>query len=128
MYGLRTVVHVFHGVRFSPASIRYFVGVNCLPIKLLIVTEETRTPWNTCTTVRSPYIRGKLSYKTEFKDGSVSFSESFDPDDPTLIDRFPDYTTETDLGERPPTPTQQRDKNSKREASMKKKNMSAIPQ
>jgi hypothetical protein len=27
-------------------------------------------------TIRSPYIRGKLSYKTEFKDGSVSFSES----------------------------------------------------
>jgi hypothetical protein len=61
-------------------------------------------------------IRGKLSYKTEFKDGSVSFSESFDPDDPTLIDRFPDYTIETDLGERPPTPTQQREKNSKRKA------------
>jgi hypothetical protein len=40
----------------------------------------------------------------------VSFSESFDPDDPTLIDRFPDYTTETDLGERPPTPTQRRGK------------------
>jgi hypothetical protein len=40
----------------------------------------------------------------------VSFSESFDPDDPTLIDRFPDYTIETDLGERPPTPTQQREK------------------
>jgi len=96
--------------------------------KYLIDTEETRTPWNKFTTVRSPYIRGKLSYKTEFKDGSVSFSESFDPDDPTLIDRFPDYTTETDLGERPPTPTQQRDKNSKRKASKKKKNLSAIPQ
>jgi hypothetical protein len=42
----------------------------------------------------------------------VSFSASFDPDDPTLIDRYPDYTTETDPGERPPTPTQQRGKNS----------------
>ena len=112
----------------STQTISNFIGRQLTPTKYLIDTEETRTPWNTCTTVRSPYIRGKLSYKTEFKDGSVSFSESFDPDDPTLIDRFPDYTTETDLGERPPTPTQQRDKNSKREASMKKKNMSAIPQ
>ena len=31
------VVHVFHGVRFSSVAIRYFVGVNCLPIKLRIV-------------------------------------------------------------------------------------------
>ena len=31
-------------------------------------TEEPRTPWNKCTAVRSPYIRGKLTYKTEFKD------------------------------------------------------------
>jgi hypothetical protein len=55
-------------------------------------------------TIRSPYIRGKLSYKTEFKDGSVSFSESFDPDDPSLIDHHPDYTADTDLGDRSPTP------------------------
>ena len=87
-----------------------FIGRQLTPTKYLIDTEETRTPWNTCSTLRSPYIRGKLSYKTEFKDGSVSFSESFDPDDPTLIDRFPDYTIETYLGERPPTPNQQREK------------------
>jgi hypothetical protein len=94
----------------STQTMSNFIGRQLTPTKYLIDTEETRTPWNTCTTVRSPYIRGKLSYKTEFKDGSVSFSESFDPDDPTLIDRFPDYTIETDLGERPPTPTQQREK------------------
>jgi hypothetical protein len=70
----------------------------------------------------------RTSYKTEYRDGSVSFSESFDPDDPTLIDRYPDYTTETDLGERPPTPTQRREKNSMRKTSKKKKTMSAIPQ
>jgi hypothetical protein len=46
------------------------------------------------------------------------------PDD----SRFPDYTTETDLGERPPTPTQRREKNSMRKSSNKKKTMSAIPQ
>ena len=51
----------------------------------------------------------KLTYKTEFKDGSMSFSESFDPDDPALIDRYPDHTTETYLNDRPPTPTKQRD-------------------
>ena len=59
--------------------------------------------------MRSPYIRGKLTYKTEFKDGSMSFSESFDPDDPVLIYRYADYTAETNLSDRPPTPTQQRD-------------------
>ena len=72
-----------------------FIGSQFTPTKYLN-TEESRTPWNKFTTVQSPYIRGKLSYKTEFKDGSVSFSESFDPDDPALIDRYPDYTTETD--------------------------------
>ena len=36
MYGLRTAVHLFHGVRDSSLS-RYFVGVNCLPIKLFLV-------------------------------------------------------------------------------------------
>ena len=40
----------------------------------------------------------------------MSFSASFDPDDPTLIDRYPNYTSETDPSERPPTPTQQRGK------------------
>ena len=43
------------------------------------------------------------------------------------IHRYPDYTTETDLGDRPPTPTQQRDENSKRKACKKKTNLSAIP-
>ena len=52
-------------------------------------------------------MKGKIYYKTEFKDGSVSFSESFDPDDPSLTDRHPDYNA--DLGDRPPTPIQQRD-------------------
>jgi hypothetical protein len=103
-----------------------FTGRQLTPTKYLD-TEESRKPWKKCTAVRSPYIRGKLSYMTEFKDGSVSFSESFDPDDPVLIDRYPDYTAETDLGDRPPTPTQQRDENSKRQASKEKTNLSAIP-
>jgi hypothetical protein len=72
-----------------------FIGRQLTPTKYLD-TEEPQTPWNKFTAVRSPYIRGKLAYKTEFKDGSVSFSESFDPDDPSLIDRYPDYTIETD--------------------------------
>jgi hypothetical protein len=73
-----------------------FIGRQLTPTKYLD-TEEPRTPWNKCTAVRSPYIRGKLTYKTEFKDGSVSFSESFDPDDPALLDHYPDYTTEQTL-------------------------------
>ena len=40
-------------------------------------------------------------------------SQSFDPDEPSLIDRYPDYTAETDLSDRPPTPTQQPDERSK---------------
>jgi hypothetical protein len=65
--------------------------------------EESQKPWRNCTSVRSPYIRGKLCYKTEFEDGSVSFSETFDPDDPSLMDRHPEYDTDTHLGDRPPT-------------------------
>jgi hypothetical protein len=87
-----------------------FIGRQLTPAKYLD-TEESRIPWNKCTAVRSPYIRGKLTYKTEFKDGSISFSELFDPDDPALIDRYPDYTAETDLSDRLPTSTQQRDVN-----------------
>ena len=36
-------------------------------------------------------MRGKICYKTEFEDGLESFSEAFDPDDQSLIDRHPDY-------------------------------------
>ena len=42
---------------------------------------------------------GQLCYKVEFKDGSVSYSEAFDPDDPTLIDRYPEYDTDKHLGD-----------------------------
>ena len=43
-----------------------FIDRQLTPAKYLD-TEEPRTPWNTCTAVRSPYIRGQLTYKTEFK-------------------------------------------------------------
>jgi len=73
-------------------------------------------------------MRGKICYKTEFEDGSVlSFSEAFDPDDSSLIDRHPEYDTDTYLGDRPPTPTQQRDERCKLKASRKKSNLSTIP-
>ena len=54
-------------------------------------------------------------------------SEAFDPDDPTLIDRHPEYDTDKYLGDRLPTPTQQRDERYKLKASRKKSNLSAIP-
>jgi hypothetical protein len=38
-------------------------GRHLTPIKYLD-TEESQKPWRKCTSVRSPYIRGKLSYKT----------------------------------------------------------------
>ena len=47
-------------------------------------------------------------YKMEL-DGPVSSSEAFDPDDPPRMDRYPEYDTDKHLGDRPPTPTQQRD-------------------
>ena len=48
-----------------------------------------------------------LCYKTEFRDRTESSPEAFDPDDPTLIDRYPRYDTDTHLSDRPPTPTKQ---------------------
>ena len=57
-------------------------------------------------------MRGKLCYKMEFEDGSVSFSEAFDPEY--------DIDTHAHLGDRPPTSTQQRDKRCKRKVSRKK--------
>jgi hypothetical protein len=38
-----------------------FTGRQLTPTKYLD-TEESRKPWNKCTAVRSPYIRGKLTY------------------------------------------------------------------
>jgi hypothetical protein len=38
-----------------------------------------------------------LCYKTEFRDGSESYSEALDLDDPTIIDRYPRYDTDTHL-------------------------------
>ena len=97
-----------------------------MPTKYLNA-EESQKPWRKCTSVRSPYMRSKICYKTEFEDGSVSFSEAFDPDDPSLIDRHPEYNTDTHLGDKPRTPTQQRDERYKLKASRKKSNLSAIP-
>jgi hypothetical protein len=50
-----------------------------------------------------------LCYKTEFRDRTESSPEAFDPDNPTLIDRYPRYDTDTHLSDRPPTPTKQRE-------------------
>jgi hypothetical protein len=35
--------------------------------------------------------------------GSLPKPTKFDPDDPALIDRFPEYTPDIDIGDRPPT-------------------------
>ena len=101
-------------------------GRQLTPTKYLNA-EESQKPWRKCTSVRSPYMRGKICHKTEFEDGSVSFSEAFDPDDPSLIDRHPEYNTDTDLGDIPSTPTQQREDRYKLKASRKKSNLSVIP-
>jgi hypothetical protein len=56
-------------------------------------------PWRRCITVRSPYMPALLCYKTEFRDGTESYSEAFDPDDSTLMGRYPTYDIDTDLGD-----------------------------
>ena len=89
-------------------------------------TEDTSIEWENCTTVRSTYNRMKLANLTEFRDGSMSLSESFDLYDPALIKRFPDYLHETYIGDRPPTPT--REISSRQRPSKKKKYLSAIPE
>ena len=89
-------------------------------------TEYISKEWKSCKAVQSPYDRKKLAYQPNFSDGSTSLSEPFDPDDPALIDRFPEYTPETDIGDRPPTPT--REISSRQRPSKKKKYMSAIPE
>ena len=88
--------------------------------------EVIEKEWESCKTVRSPYDRKKLAYLMNYSDGSTFLSKPFDPDDPALIDRFPGYTTETDIGDRPPTPT--RDIICRQRPSKKKKYMSAIPE
>jgi len=88
--------------------------------------DESQKPWRKCISVRSPYMPGQICYKAEFEDESVSYLEAFDLDDPTLIDRHPDYDTDEHLGDRPPTPTQQREKRYMIKASRKKGNLSAI--
>jgi hypothetical protein len=80
-----------------------------------------------CTSVRSPYMPGLLCYRMEFKDGPVSYSEAFDPDDLTRMDRYPKCNIDKQLGDRPPTPTQQREEQHKLKASRNKSNLSAIP-
>jgi hypothetical protein len=57
---------------------------------------------------------------------SLQTPKKFDPDDPALIDRFPEYTPDIDIGDRPPTPT--REICSGRKPSKKKKYFSAIPE
>ena len=58
--------------------------------------------------------------------GSLPKPTKFDPDDPALINRFPEYTPDIDIGDRPPTPT--REICSGRKPSKKKKYLSAIPE
>jgi hypothetical protein len=56
--------------------------------------------------------------------GSLPKQTRFDPDDPALIDRSPEYTPNIDIGDRPPT----HEICSGRRSSKKKKCLSAIPE
>jgi hypothetical protein len=49
-----------------------------------------------------------MCYKIVYQDETEQYTEAFDADDPTQVDRYPTYQIDTDLGELPPTPTQQR--------------------
>jgi len=54
--------------------------------------------------------------------GSLPKPTQFDPDDPALIDRFPEYTPDIDIGDKTPT----HEICSGRRSSEKKKYLSAI--
>jgi hypothetical protein len=58
--------------------------------------------------------------------GSLPKPTKFVPDDQALIDRFPEYSPDIDIGDRPPTPTHEIC--SGRRPSKKKKYLSAIPE
>ena len=49
----------------------------------------------------------------------VVMLRGFDPDDSTLMDRYPTYVTDTDLGDQPSTPNQQRQTHFNRKAKRK---------
>jgi hypothetical protein len=71
--------------------------------------EQSQKPWKRCTSVRSLYMPDLICHKTEFIDRTMFYSEAFDPDDTTLMDRYPRYDIDKLLGDRPPTPIQQRE-------------------
>ena len=74
-----------------------------------------------------------ICHRTDIIDGTVSYSEAFDPDDPTMMDRYPRYDMDKHLDDRTPTPIQQREVRYKLKVSRKtdktsiKSNLSAIP-
>lgn len=63
--------------------------------------SEFQMPWKTVTTLHNPCMSELMCYRTEYRDGTESYSEAFNPDDPTLLDRYPRYVTDTGLGDRP---------------------------
>ena len=75
-----------------------------------------------------------ICHRTEIIDGTVSYSEAFDPNDPTLMDRYSSYDMDKHLGDRPPIPIQQREIRYKLRVSRKtdktsiNSNLSAIPE
>ena len=68
---------------------RYHIKVRPLTPNKYLNDEESQKPWKRCTSVRSPYMPELLCYKTEFRARMESNSDAFDPDDLTLIDRYP---------------------------------------
>ena len=69
-------------------------------------SPESQKLWKICTSVHSPYMPELLCHETKSIDGTESYSEAFNP---TLMDRYPRYDTDTHLGDIPPTPIQQRE-------------------
>jgi len=86
--------------------------------------EESQNPWKRCTSVRSPYMPELLCLKTEFRDGRESYSEAFDLDDPTLMDCYTRYDTNSYLDDRPLIPIQQREVRFTLKASRKRQSTS----
>jgi hypothetical protein len=56
--------------------------------------EESQKPWKNAHRYEIRTCQVYYATRWNLKDGSVSYSEAFYPDYPTLIDRYPEYDTD----------------------------------
>ena len=60
---------------------------------------EPRTPWTKDTVIRTPCAPELMCHKSFTKTRLQEYTEAFNPDDPTLVDRLATYQTDAYLGD-----------------------------